>query len=714
MGYLIPGGKIKRYGDRLLNVTSADDAQSNIRNVPSYKTVRGNSIISAQNAIARSKTANADISRTAPTFNDPRYSFTTLSIPTDQRTLNGLYRFFDDTDPVVGNAIRLHAEFPLSRLSMSDCGDPAIQRHFEEMYERINLDKTLFDIAVEYWRVGNVFPFGAWNSDDLMWDQFVVLNPDYVTVEGTFLNERPFIKLQPDEHLRRIVTSGQPKELFDQIPPMIVKYIRLGQEIPLSPNNVFHVAHNKAPYEVLGRSIIKRILKTLIYEDRMSMANFAIATRQAIPITVVKLGDPQTGWVPEQGEINDAQEMFASREVDPNFTIFYHWGIDVQFYGAAGKIHNLAPEFQRTMKWKMLGLGISEAILSGGSNYATAYAQLEVLRQRYLHFQLILERFIHRGIFEPVSRICGFYKTTTLASGYGGIGYKYGDYNPDLAKEVETKEASDVVFNNDRYAMFKERMVKKAEADIGIDLVYPKMDWDLMSLSNDTQFRNFLMNFDKLFPNERKISEETYYKAAKLDRNAERRKIKTEHAEKIADAFEIGKMNKTAIDKFNSAGIMPPPFVMPMGGMAPPGAGGAAPGGAGGGIGGAPPTIPGMPPPGGGSGPGGISAIPNAPIGAGGLGGAAPGGASPPVTPGTPGAARQESMRIQQGMSSADTPNLSATGMIDGYEVNGTHVEAEGKIIISDNDNEALLLKKANDKLLKDRDKSYDIKIKNI
>ena len=185
MGFLIPGTKFYRLGDKLVN----EAVEKNInREIPSFKGSLGMS------SINRAKTATADITRTAPTFNDPRYTFTTLSIPTDQRTLNGLYRFFDDTDPIVGSAIRLHCEFPLSRIDISDCGDPIINRHYEDMCDRINLPKLLFDIGLEYWRLGNCFPFGAWNVDDYMWEQFVILNPDYVTVEGTYLNEKPFIK----------------------------------------------------------------------------------------------------------------------------------------------------------------------------------------------------------------------------------------------------------------------------------------------------------------------------------------------------------------------------------------------------------------------------------------------------------------------------------------------------------------------------------------
>ncbi|MHA1834735.1 MAG: hypothetical protein ACTSV7_12200, partial [Candidatus Baldrarchaeia archaeon] len=987
MGYLIPGGRIRRFGDSLI---AGDTAE--LVKVPSVKPITGSSITNTQSRIARMKSATtaADISRTAPTFNDPRYTFTTLSIPTDLRTLNGLYRFFDDTDPVVGNALRLHVEFPLSRVSMKTHSDPVIQAHFEEMWNRVNMEKLLFDVALEYWRIGNVFPYGAWNVSDMMWDQFVVLNPDYVTVEGTYLNKKPYIKLQPDEHLKKVVTTGQPKFLYDQLPQEIIKYIRMGQEIPLSPQNVFHVSHNKAPYETLGRSIIKRILKSLIYEDRMSMANFAIATRQTIPITVVKIGDPASGWVPADTELEEVRELLSAREVDPNFcydeetecltdqgwikypdltydhkiasfnpngnkleyhhpqaitiqdydddmihfktrkidckvtpnhrmwvkrdekwqvvfaqdvvetdilrtcvdtyestplpddltiagqkvstgdffefigwyisegsisggayngirnyrvqitqtqngsfdaveklmqklpwdyvlhqdcqftinnrklgdylvenfgkgsnkkklprwvldappellermftsyiegdgtaiktksgvlyqaytvsedladdlqeigiklgysvsltsrensfkwggekipgtlrdgerhytrangekyhdiyrlnfsvdevsrfpslkrrkdydtplkqepvlvgevtrkgkrvdwakidlpsilgqtdgyapqvadllgcsvgtvlnqmkqlgippkkvgtrtsryedtgniqrvpykgkiwcvsvpsgifvtrrhgcptvagnTIVYHWGIDIQFYGAAGKIWNLTNEFNRIMKWKLLGLGISEAILTGAGSYASAYAQLEVLRQRYLHFQNTLQTFVYQGIFEPVAKQCGFYKTQDTVAGKYYQGKKYGSPDNHIAKTEEMlRSHSREHHNPDSYSFVTSLMRKQAATDEMISLEYPEMDWDLLSLSNDVQYRNFLMNFDRLFPGQRKVSDATFYAAAKIDKNSEREKISREHSENLEDQLERAEITKEYQKKFADKGI---------------------------------------------------------------------------------------------------------------------------------------------------------------
>ena len=62
-------------------------------------------------------------------------------------------------DPIVGNAIRLHVEFPLSRIALSDCGDPVIQRHYEEMCDRINLNKLLLILELNFGVLGMYFHF---------------------------------------------------------------------------------------------------------------------------------------------------------------------------------------------------------------------------------------------------------------------------------------------------------------------------------------------------------------------------------------------------------------------------------------------------------------------------------------------------------------------------------------------------------------------------
>ena len=171
-----------------------------------------------KNASIMQKTGFLDSSRNAPLFNDPRYTSSTLAIPTDERSLHGLYRFFAETDPIVGAAIKILSELPLASLRLGICEDTGVQQHFEEQWDRINGFKLVNDAVMEYHEIGNTTMFGSYNEADYMWDQFSILNPDYTKVESTWINEIPLIKLIPDEALKKIVQSQSPRPLFDKIP----------------------------------------------------------------------------------------------------------------------------------------------------------------------------------------------------------------------------------------------------------------------------------------------------------------------------------------------------------------------------------------------------------------------------------------------------------------------------------------------------------------
>lgn len=411
--------------------------------------------------------------------------------------MNGLYRFFIETDPIVGAALKILVDLPLSDLKLGQCEDSGVQQHYEEMWERLNGNKLLSDIVSEYFGLGNSACFGAFNETDYMWDQLAVLNPDYVKIESTWVNQNPLIKLVPDESLKRVVQTQSPKFIYDQLPPEIIHYVMFNQEIPLDPNNVFLLAHSKRPYETKGHSIIKRILKTLMLEDRYNQANFALATRHAVPLTVVKLGDPASGYIPPPEEIDEVRSLFSSWELDPNFSIFYHFGIDVQFYGSNGKMLPINPELERIYRLKFIGLGVHEQLLAGaGGSYAQAYVSLEVQRQRYLNLQLKLENFVHTGLFKPVADLCGFYRVKQAVAGYGGTSkYKFGkveaarknilDGYPTLRDQKDNVQFNEFV--KKKTAEYQQNAQKQIR-----EYIYPKLDWGSMSASTDENLKNYI------------------------------------------------------------------------------------------------------------------------------------------------------------------------------------------------------------------------------
>uniref|UniRef100_A0A7C3WLF5 Uncharacterized protein n=1 Tax=Dictyoglomus turgidum TaxID=513050 RepID=A0A7C3WLF5_9BACT len=462
-----------------------------------------------------------DTSRTAPLFNDPRYTSSTLAIPTDERSLHGLYRFFSETDPIVGASLKILTELPLSSLRLGICEDSGVQQHYEEMWDRINAYKLITDLVMEYYEIGTVVLFGAYNEIDYMWDQFAILNPDYVKIESTWINENPLVKLIPDEALKRIVQTQSPQFLYKQIPEEVKKYVFLNREIPLDPNNTFILTHAKRPYETKGRSIIKRILKVLMLEDRLNQANFALATRHAVPFTVAHVGDPNLNWLPDESDLEEVRDAIAAFELDPNFTYITHPGFRIEYYGSNGRALPVGPELDRIYRLKFIGLGVHEQLLAGqGGSYGQAYISLEVQRQRFLNLQLKLEYLFHNGIFKPIADMCGFYRVKQVFAGYGGVKkVKYGkednflkeirkafsykeDYNNPDFKEFLLKKTAEYNKNNQRYSK---------------EYVFPKLDFGALNASYDENMKNYVRWMYEEFPE--LVDSGLIARLAKLDRD---------------------------------------------------------------------------------------------------------------------------------------------------------------------------------------------------
>ena len=472
-----------------------------------------------QKASGAQKVGSLDIARNAPLFNDPRYTSSTLAIPTDERSLHGLYRFFSDTDPITGAALKLLSELPLANLRLGICEDTGIQQHFEEMWERINGFRLVNDAVAEYHEIGSVTLFGEYNESDYMWDQFAILNPDYTKIESTWINEIPLIKLIPDEALKKIVQTQSPKSLYEQLPNDIKRYVLFNQEIPLDPNNTFYLSHAKRPYETKGRSVIKRILKILMLEDRFNQANFALATRHAVPFTVAHVGDPNLSWLPDDEDLKEVQEAISAFEIDPNFTYITHPGFRIEYYGSNGRSLPVGPELDRIYRLKFIGLGVHEQLLAGqGGSYSQAYMSLEVQRQRYLNLQLKLEHMFHVGIFKVIADLCGFYRVRQAVAGYGGV--KKVKYAKEDTFLKDIKKQYNENYNNPDFKEFVSRKVaeyKNDQAKVSKEFIYPKLDFGALNAAYDENMKNYVKWMNDKYPE--LVDSGLVARLAKLDRD---------------------------------------------------------------------------------------------------------------------------------------------------------------------------------------------------
>ena len=329
-----------------------------------------------------------------PTFYQPLFQTTNMLLPRDRRERNEWCRHFYRTEPIIATALDLHTEFPISDLS-NVCSDPYIKRFFDYMaFDKLDLINLLLEIGLEYWKIGDVFPFGQFNESEGIWENFTLLNPDYVNVTSSIFADEQQIELIPDDQITNIIAggpSGEFGDLYRQFPDDIITQVKMGKNIQLDNRLISHIAHKASPYETWGTPLMMRCFKTLIYKDKLRQAQDAIANRHIMPLRVAKIGTPGEP-MPTQDDIDAFRDILMEGEDDPNFFLVYHYGLSFEYVGSTGKILPLNTEFDFIQNELMTGLGITQAMLNGdGSAYSAANVGAEALARRYMAYRLRLE-----------------------------------------------------------------------------------------------------------------------------------------------------------------------------------------------------------------------------------------------------------------------------------------------------------------------------------
>jgi len=149
-------------------------------------------------------------------FFSPQLSTDFLELPQSLREKREIYRHFYNTDPIVGQAIDLHTELPLSKVRLStpkprtcpqgfksaDNYGKYILDFFERMCDKIELFKRLITGTHHYWLDGNVFLFAEDSSVDIPVEvgnrverrPLAILNPDGTGTE----TEQELVEPYPD------------------------------------------------------------------------------------------------------------------------------------------------------------------------------------------------------------------------------------------------------------------------------------------------------------------------------------------------------------------------------------------------------------------------------------------------------------------------------------------------------------------------------------
>jgi len=202
---------------------------------------------------------------------------------------------------------------------------------------------------------------------------------------------------------------------------------------------------------------------TLMYEDKLREAQLTIADNFIYPLKLFKLGDPQKGWIPDETHQRAIAQMLEHANMDPNFSLIYHYGLQVEYITVADKVMRLEKEWDEINKRKMVALGVSQEFMEGKTTYASANVALQTQLARYKAKRDLFEiQWIQNKFLRIMAERNGWYK----------------------------RDAREILGSNGPYLRFNKTGEERRRR-----LIIPKMLWHKkLMLRDDQQYLTFLNN----------------------------------------------------------------------------------------------------------------------------------------------------------------------------------------------------------------------------
>lgn len=446
--------------------------------------------------------------RLAPEVYSPLFQLANLNLPRDRVTMNAWNRVFYDTHPIVRNAINLHSSYPISKINIT-CKNKKVQQFFMEMAERIDLYSVVYGAALEFWKMGESFPYAELDESMGVWNRITILNPDFIHVKKSIIGNHSQVSLRPDAGLVRMISSNLPADVAMRkyLPQHIVDYVKKGMNIPLDDFNISHLKLLSSPYDIRGTSIIVSIYKDLMLYDKLRESKFAQADGMINPVTLVTLGN-DGDYRATQADIEAFKQVLEEAQYDKDFKIVTHAGVKIERNGFSGATMDIAADIEHIVNNIYSGLMTPKALMDQESaTYASSSVGLDVLRQRYDVFRNMIKKWLERKIFAPICELQDFFE------------YKDGEKR----------------------------------------LLVPTIDWNHMNLYDMTDYVQQISQF----VGNKQVSLQTLHRSLGLSYEEERRRIREEMIEDQVFAKEqqiLGNMRLSEIQGLDpSAGIPEPP-----------------------------------------------------------------------------------------------------------------------------------------------------------
>lgn len=337
-----------------------------------------------------------------------------------------VYDICTEDESFLSTCIVHNSTLPISRFGLVGVTDKEVLNVYEEMSENMDLFQNCQDILYQWFKRGEVQPFGWWDDDLGYFTSMSMIDTNYIYVTGHPMirnnnGEVPEIyEYYPDEYLIQLLKTNNPmeQELLDYIDTDLQEAIENNLSVILDPFSTNMIRRKLNSWDLRGTGIISNVLKILLLEDKLRESQYSSAQSNINPYRLWLLGNDEN--MADSEQLEDLRTLVQQAQYDSQMNIFSHHLLKLEIQGAVGKADKMFQDFQYIEQQILTGLWSNKALtVSEGVSYNSSSVAMRVLMGRYIPIRNMLENYIYKKVFLPVAIRHDFYKITEAELAHG-------------------------------------------------------------------------------------------------------------------------------------------------------------------------------------------------------------------------------------------------------------------------------------------------------
>lgn len=337
------------------------------------------------------------------------HMFTGL-LPEAEESLLPYYRDCYYYDSVAGSAVDLSSGIPFSDWTLTGLPSEEIEIYSESL-ARLNMRSLLPEISNAYLVDGAFIgslvyePKSKVFQDILIHDRLncaVTLQP--------FYSVDPIITANTANYLSQFYHSNSPyvRAITDQYPKGFLDAFMQGAVV-LDPITTIYIPR-RGLQNKSNVSYLKRVLPAYMFEKMMFRGTLLEASKRMRSTSHIKAGGDV--WEPTIGEMQTILQQFQASEMDPlGAWVITRQDVEINDIRQGGDFWKWTDVMDTMVPYKLRALGISEAFLSGDTNYSNSEAALSIFMDNMDSYrQFVTYRLFTNKIFPLIAVLNGLFK----------------------------------------------------------------------------------------------------------------------------------------------------------------------------------------------------------------------------------------------------------------------------------------------------------------